>query len=90
MKSFQEFIAEAAATKPGGGNFQVGDVVHVKWHSTTDPVSHGTTNIDKASDAYAYARHPNIPSLTIKVHQGSGRQPGASSVRGHYAFHRDE
>lgn len=81
MKTFEEFICEA------GHSFKAGDVVEVRWHDTTGSVSHGTTNIDKASGSYAHARHPNIPGLMIKVHQGSGKETGHSAVRGHYALH---
>ena len=85
MKTFQEFLHEIKIHK-----FEVGDVVHVRWHQgSSDPVSHGTTKIDRASDTYAHAQHPTIPSLKLKVHQGSGRETGASRVQGHYRLHKE-
>lgn len=67
--------------------FNVGDPVKVMWHTTSKPVGHGTTNIDKVTGAYAYARHPETGE-TIKVSKDTGKEPGASDIKGHFRFRK--
>jgi len=78
---------EATGVQEASQRFNVGDVVHVKWHSTSKPVNHGTTNIDKASATFAHAKHPESGD-TIKVRQDTGAEAGASDVKGHFKFHK--
>lgn len=85
QEAYISMITEAPVT------FEPGEVVSVKWHENGHETDHGTTNIDKATKSFAHAPHPTIKDLMIKVHQGSGAEPGAGGaygLRGRYKFHK--